>query len=109
MEDGHFGGVDNLLNSVFFQMSVMDNDASPPYDIDASSQAVKRRRYRNRYPCNVCGYLSRGNYYLRRHMRSHTGERPYTCSLCGKSYTRKEHLSSHVSASHEKKTQENLK
>ncbi|XP_069874420.1 zinc finger protein 202-like isoform X1 [Dipodomys merriami] len=45
--------------------------------------------------CPVCGKSFRCNSHVIRHLRTHTGERPYKCVECGKSYTRSTHLARH--------------
>ena len=38
--------------------------------------------------------LHRGNFNA--HMRIHTGDNPYKCAMCEKSFTRKDHLAKHM-------------
>ncbi|XP_032414284.1 telomere zinc finger-associated protein [Xiphophorus hellerii] len=47
--------------------------------------------------CPVCLKSFKSKYYLKVHNRRHTGEKPFVCSKCGKSYFRKENLSVHES------------
>uniref|UniRef100_A0A8C9KHD0 Zinc finger and BTB domain containing 46 n=1 Tax=Panthera tigris altaica TaxID=74533 RepID=A0A8C9KHD0_PANTA len=51
---------------------------------------------RKKFKCPYCSFSAMHQCILKRHMRSHTGERPYPCETCGKKFTRQEHLRSHV-------------
>lgn len=52
------------------------------------------------HKCPYCPYTSKQRGILKRHIRCHTGERPYPCHACGKRFTRQEHLRSHVLSVH---------
>lgn len=52
------------------------------------------------HKCPFCPYTSKQKGILKRHIRSHTGERPFPCPLCGKRFTRQEHLRSHAYSVH---------
>ena len=43
---------------------------------------------KNKYPCSVCGRFFKAPSNLEVHMRSHTGERPAACSVCGQRFSR---------------------
>ncbi|XP_044743516.1 gastrula zinc finger protein XlCGF57.1-like [Chrysoperla carnea] len=50
--------------------------------------------------CTICGRKVRGKSELRRHMRSHTDERPFSCKLCDKRYRENKALTRHVLSVH---------
>ena len=52
-------------------------------------QPTRRRRQRPQRRCDVCGNEFAKAEHLARHIRSHTKERPFSCSICGKTYPRK--------------------
>merc|ERR1719354_694989 len=47
------------------------------------------------YSCDQCEKSFTNNSHLTRHKRTHTGERPYSCKLCDKHYTSSSQLSKH--------------
>ncbi|KAG0168560.1 homeodomain transcription factor ste12 [Apophysomyces sp. BC1034] len=46
-------------------------------------------------PLGSCGRLFKRLEHLRRHLRTHTMERPYVCQLCGKRFSRSDNLAQH--------------
>ncbi|XP_069478569.1 zinc finger and BTB domain-containing protein 8A isoform X2 [Ambystoma mexicanum] len=56
---------------------------------------------RMRFKCPFCTHMVKRKADLKRHLRCHTGERPYPCEACGKRFTRLEHLRSHFRTIHQ--------
>ncbi|XP_073467339.1 uncharacterized protein [Aquarana catesbeiana] len=48
-----------------------------------------------RFSCTECGKRFSKNEHLSIHQRSHSGEKPFSCSECGKCFSQKSHLDNH--------------
>lgn len=48
------------------------------------------------YPCAQCDYVGKYPCRLRQHMKIHSGETPFTCKICQKSYKTKGAVKSHM-------------
>ncbi|NWI64086.1 ZBT8A protein, partial [Todus mexicanus] len=70
---------------------------------DYESEGIPKRwdLPRMRFKCPFCTHTVKRRADLKRHLRCHTGERPYPCEACGKRFTRLEHLRNHFQTIHQ--------
>lgn len=56
--------------------------------LDSPDKLVRKRRSQMPQECPVCHKVIHGAGKLPRHMRTHTGEKPFACQVCGVRFTR---------------------
>ncbi|XP_003765497.1 zinc finger and BTB domain-containing protein 8B [Sarcophilus harrisii] len=94
----HFSrGFENRPEDAGVAMNSMMDIPSDWYGEDAGDVLVVPIKL---HKCPFCPYTAKQKGILKRHIRSHTGERPYPCDTCGKRFTRQEHLRSHSLSVH---------
>ncbi|XP_052132840.1 zinc finger protein 436-like, partial [Frankliniella occidentalis] len=86
-----------------------DEDAHPAHEEDGhgdhheSDPGFENSKVKKRHAnckCDVCGKTLSGSNSLKRHLMVHSGERPYPCNVCPKTFRRKHHLDAHVVSLH---------
>ncbi|CAG8435317.1 5550_t:CDS:1 [Diversispora eburnea] len=68
-----------------------NNNNSQPHRSNAAPYSLKTYTC----PLPICGRLFKRLEHLKRHVRTHTMERPYSCQVCGKRFSRSDNLAQH--------------
>ncbi|KAJ8020942.1 Zinc finger protein 40 [Holothuria leucospilota] len=90
----------NSSSLVFHTSKYQDFDAgsvsrSMTSDVDIDLSDAKNSRRLGRHVCHYCGHRCAKPSVLTKHLRSHTGERPYPCLPCGFAFKTKSNLYKH--------------
>jgi len=64
------------------------------------SEGLRRRLEKYKHECETCGKLFIRPDDYKKHMRCHTGEKPYTCLKCGQRFQLKGGLNKHMKKQH---------
>ena len=74
---------------------VFSQRGSLSFPLSLSAPERTQEPNRNVSKCRFCGKIFKGLYYVTRHERIHTGERPYRCETCGRGFAQKGNLNAH--------------
>lgn len=75
------------------QRSCTLDDASKVHKCNMCSKSFSRSDMLTRYTILI---RQNDTYFLFRHMRLHTGAKPYSCPTCNQVFSRSDHLSTHL-------------
>ncbi|XP_034230876.1 uncharacterized protein LOC117639384 [Thrips palmi] len=100
--DNSANPVKNLKNSSTLDSAgELENPVSASVNsIPTKASRVRENLWEKRTPklsCDHCDKKFAKHFDLRQHMRSHTGEKPFQCVVCGRSFTQKSNLTKHLS------------
>ena len=90
---GFFKAVFSKLKIFLFLLDMPENQTSQVYS-NRDNQDFPLSRPNLHY-CEQCGKGEPTHYKLRRHYRVHTGEKPFSCQICGKKFTQKGTMQRH--------------
>ncbi|XP_064092712.1 zinc finger protein 236-like isoform X23 [Macrobrachium nipponense] len=60
------------------------------------TDAKQTPRQKQLYQCTYCRYSTLHSTGMKRHLRTHTGERPFACTVCQQKFTQKGSLQAHM-------------
>merc|ERR1712112_113755 len=61
---------------------------------------ASEERLNKAYPCHYCGMSFAQNWLLKRHWKTHTGDKPYKCTICSRTFSLRDSCIRHLRTVH---------
>ncbi|XP_061735481.1 zinc finger protein OZF-like [Nerophis ophidion] len=71
------------------------NDSTSQVDVNMEPH-MKTQTGEKPLSCSICGKIISQQRYMQTHMRTHTGENNFSCSVCGKRFSHKRNIQIHM-------------
>ena len=97
----YLNGLDDFIVNSWILMKYLPGSKTDMVAMETSewNKFVQNLR---RYRCEICGLQCRNKSGLETHLRVHTGEKPFRCSLCGRGFARGYDMKIHVNSCRKK-------
>uniref|UniRef100_A0A2A4JBW9 Protein krueppel n=1 Tax=Heliothis virescens TaxID=7102 RepID=A0A2A4JBW9_HELVI len=78
------------------QTNLNDVDSKIEVELKIKNSPKTKMKKNRKHQCFICGKVMSSRFRLKTHMRTHTGERPYTCQHCNKNFSLAQNLKVHL-------------
>ena len=89
-----------ITNRLVTETAILESEENSNSDSGEENQNEPIKLGVQKYGCPFCSKIMKTAQLIKRHILVHTGEKPFVCNQCGKSYNQKINLNRHIVLRH---------